>query len=380
MYSDASQYWKVDLIDKLSTLSARIEKISGQIETEEATKNAFIMPFIQALGYDIFDPTEVVPEYTADVGTKKNEKVDYAILQDGKPIILFECKWWGASLSETHRNQLFRYFAVTPVRIAILTNGIHYWFFSDLDEANKMDGRPFLELDLSEVNEGQIAELKKLSKDSFNIQRLLDTASNLKYTKAIKRILEEQLESPSEDFVRFFANQVSPGRRMTQAVKDEVEILTKKAFRSFLNDKINERLKSALTPDSSSNVPALSSEDEEEISNPEEIVTTEEELEGYHIVKSILRSTIYLSRVAGRDVKHYYSVLLDDNNRKPICRLRFNAASKKYLGIFDENKNEEKILLNSLDDIYSHADKLKRTALFYDQKPSTPSEEEQTIS
>ncbi len=79
----------MDFIDRIRDLSTRIPKQLEHIQTEEATKNALIMPFISALGYNVFDPTEVVPEFTADVGIKKGEKVDYAIHLDGKPIMLF---------------------------------------------------------------------------------------------------------------------------------------------------------------------------------------------------------------------------------------------------------------------------------------------------
>ncbi len=138
----------MDLIDRLRDLASRLEKIVAQLQTEEATKNALVMPFINALGYNVFDPLEVVPEFTADVGTKKGEKVDYAIMQDGKPIILMEVKAANCNLDNAHCSQLYRYFSVTDARFSVLTNGIHYRFFSDLESPNKMDARPFLEVDM----------------------------------------------------------------------------------------------------------------------------------------------------------------------------------------------------------------------------------------
>jgi predicted type IV restriction endonuclease len=97
------------------------------------------MPFISALGYDVFDPVEVIPEFTADVGIKKGEKVDYAIKQDGKIIMLFECKCCNGSLDDCHASQLYRYFSVTEARIAVLTDGIIYRFYTDIEQPNKMD-------------------------------------------------------------------------------------------------------------------------------------------------------------------------------------------------------------------------------------------------
>lgn len=133
----------------LASLAKKIERNSKIIETEEATKNAFVMPFLNnVLGYDVFDPSEVIPEFTADTGTKKGEKVDYAIIKDGEVQVLIECKKLGEPLSLKHASQLYRYFSVTNARIAILTNGVIYQFFTDLDAPNKMDEKPFLELDL----------------------------------------------------------------------------------------------------------------------------------------------------------------------------------------------------------------------------------------
>ena len=115
----------MDFIEQLHALSAKVQKQKDTIQTEEATKNAFILPFISALGYDVFDPCEVVPEFTADVGIKKGEKADYAIFHDGKVIVLLECKKCGTDLSSCHASQLYRYFSVTEARIAILCDGIH---------------------------------------------------------------------------------------------------------------------------------------------------------------------------------------------------------------------------------------------------------------
>ena len=159
----------MDFIDELQDLAAKIQRERDQIETEEATKTAFVMPFIKLLGYDVFNPREVVPEYTADVGIKKGEKVDYAILHDGKSAILFECKKCDENLDNTHLNQLFRYFSATEARIGVLTNGIVYRFFSDLEKTNQMDPTPFLEFNLLDMQEPLIGELKKLTKPGFNV-------------------------------------------------------------------------------------------------------------------------------------------------------------------------------------------------------------------
>ena len=110
--------------ERLASLAAKIRQQKDAIQTEEATKNAFVMPFIQTvLGYDVFNPLEVIPEFISDVGTKKGEKVDYAIIKDGQIQILIEAKKIGEPLNINHASQLFRYFHVTTARISILTNG-----------------------------------------------------------------------------------------------------------------------------------------------------------------------------------------------------------------------------------------------------------------
>lgn len=219
----------MDLIDRLTELSKTASRVIDQLETEEATKNALIMPLINALGYNVFDPTEVVPEYTADVGTKKGEKVDYAIMREGAPIILFECKTAGADLDKEHASQLYRYFSVTDARFGILTNGVNYRVFSDLESPNKMDSRPFLEFSILDINDDVAEQLKKFAKATFDLEDILSTASDLKYTKGIKRALMEEWTNPSEELVKLFASRVYQGR-MTQTAKNSSRLSRKGLF------------------------------------------------------------------------------------------------------------------------------------------------------
>jgi len=356
----------MDLIDRVKEIASRIPKQIEHIQTEEATKNAFIMPFISSLGYDVFNPMEVIPEFTADIGTKKGEKVDYAIKKDDEIIILIECKWSGADLHKDHASQLYRYFSATEARFAILTNGIDYEFYSDIDEPNKMDTKPFFQFNVLQFQDHQINELKKFTKSAFSLEDILTTASTLKYAGAIKKILEEELKNPSESFVRFFASQVYDGR-LTQQVIEQFTTIVKEARSQFVTERINERLKSAL----SANESESSIEQEEEIEHKEEgstskygIETTQEEIDGYNVVKAILREVVDVKRVTMRDTKSYCGILLDDNNRKPICRLHFNY-SQKYLGVI-AGKNEERIEIESVDDIFKYADRVKAAISEYE--------------
>ncbi|MCE2404843.1 MAG: type I restriction enzyme HsdR N-terminal domain-containing protein [Dehalococcoidia bacterium] len=367
----------MDFIDRIRELGSRIGDRLQHIQTEEATKIAFVQPFIRALGYDVNDPTEVVPELAADIEERKGEKVDYAILKDGTPIILIECKWSGIDLDKVDAGQLRRYFSVTESRLAILTNGVVYRFYSDLEKPNIMDSKPFLELDLLDIKEPLVDELKKLTKETFDIEDILSTASELKYTREIKRILAEQMTDPSDDFVRLFASQVYSGR-MTQAARQQFTEMTKRAFHQLISDRISERLKSALAGETATQTEEESGRRSQTLSEEGSqdtdggIVTTEDEVEGYYIVKSIVREVVLAERIAMRDRVHYCSILLDDSRFKTICRLRFNR-SQKYLGIFDQERKEERIPIDGLDEIYQYSDQLRATVRLLENPPA-PSE------
>lgn len=343
--------------NKLKGLADRVANLKVNIQTEEATKNAFIMPFIQILGYDVFNPTEVIPEFTADIGIKKGEKVDYAILQDGNPIILIECKHWRENL-DIHSSQLHRYFNVTKARFGLLTNGLKYRFYTDLEQKNIMDSESFLEFDIENIKENAALELKKFQKESFDIDKIIDSASGLKYSTAIREILIQELTEPSEEFVRFFTKQIYSGKVITKKVLEQFTEIVKKATNQAFKDIVNDRLKSALNKEEERTV-------EEEPIEESKVVTTEEEVEAYHIIRSIVRTKVDVNRIIARDTQSYYGILLDDNNRKPICRLHLNG-NKKYIGLFDQNKKEDRILLNNLDEIYLYTDRLLATVLMYD--------------
>lgn len=367
----------MEIVEKLNALNLKLQNIQATIQTEEATKNALIMPFIQnVLGYDVFDPLEVVPEFTCDVGTKKGEKIDYAILKNGEVQILMECKKLGDPLSINHASQLFRYFHVTTARISILTNGRYYKFFTDLDAKNKMDEKPFLELDLLDLDEHVVPELAKLTKSSFDLESIINSAEELKYISQIKKLLASEFHSPTDALVRLICGRVYDGI-ITQKVRDQFTMLTRKALVQYLNDQINDRLKSALhgtvsslpstlTSISTEAHPPTLAPTQEILGDAEEniINTTVEELEGFHIVRAIVRKVIDVKRVNYRDTQSYFGVLVDDNNRRPICRLHFNRT-QKYIGLFDENKVEKRHPIDSLDDLYQFTTELRNTARLY---------------
>lgn len=349
----------MDITIQLKSLAEKIDQLKSKIETEESTKHAFVLPFIHVLGYDAFNPLEVVPEFTADLGLKKGEKVDYAIFQNGEPIIIVECKSWKENLT-VHNSQLFRYFHVTKTRFAILTNGIEYQVFTDLDDPNKMDQKPFLEFNIVNLKENAINEIAKFHKINFNIDHIVNNASSLKYIKEIKKQINAELESPSNEFTKLFANKVYAGR-LTEKVMDEFKDLVQKSVGQYINEKINDRLKAALTKEAITQKEIQIEFSEEE----NKIITSEEELEGYRIIVAILRRKLPTNRIVYRDTQSYFGILLDDNNRKPLCRLHLNGG-KKYISLFNDNKKELKVSISSVDDIYQFEKELLDTITLYE--------------
>ncbi|MFC3279098.1 type I restriction endonuclease [Xanthomonas fragariae] len=362
----------MDFIDQLRALARDISTNRALIQMEEATKNAMVMPLIQILGYNVFDPLEVTPEIVADVGTKKGEKVDYAILRDGKPIILFECKRAGAELSINHASQLFRYFHVTAARFGVPTNGLVYRFFTDLEQPNKMDEKPFFEFNILDFKDRDVEELKKFAKAAFDLDTILTTANELKYTRAIQTRLAEWMHHPNEEFVKLVSADLVGNRRFTPAIRDKFTSITRRAFDQLISERINERLKGAMAPEAISigeHPVTVVADQPATTTSPliadSLIVTTPEEIEGFHIIRAIVREVIPGKRVFMRDAQTYCAILLDDNNRKPICRLRFNNLQKLRLGIFNQDKEEEQLDISSIDDIYSFADRIKATVNAY---------------
>lgn len=355
----------MELEDKINQVADKIRKLKDTIQTEEATKTAFIMPFISdVLGYDVFDPSEVVPEFTADVGTKKHEKVDYALVLDGTVQILIECKQIGSPLTLNNASQLFRYYACTEARIGILTNGQVWNFYMDVDAPNKMDSKPFLVLDLLDVDKTLLPKLEKLTKPSFDLGSIASSAEEMKYVSALKREMSAEFAEPSDDFVKLFSRRVYD-KPIRQSALDKFRPLVEKALKRYLADQVNNRLATALGADGEK--PDAENGDEaaeEQAADVDEtgddgIVTTDEEIAAYRIVKAIACSEVAPDRVTMRDAKSYCAVFLDDNNRKPVLRLYFNSSQKK-IAVFEDGSILSKEPIESLDDIYRFSDAIRK--------------------
>ena len=341
----------MELEEKLYSLSERIKQLKENIKTEEATKQSLIMPFFQALGYDVFNPLEFVPEFTADVGIKKGEKVDYAILKDDEPMILIEAKLCSDDLSK-HDSQLFRYFGTTNARFAILTNGIIYKFFSDLDQPNVMDKKPFYILDMENLSEQSISYIEKFIKENLDVDNILNTASDLKYLNLTKIAFKELMDNPSDDFIRLLLNMGIYDGVKNQKVIDKFKPLAKRAINQLINEKLSSKFKETLKNDDNDKEEPVEDQKEES-----KIVTTIDELNSFAIVKSILRKEIEPQRITYKDTESYFGILVDGNIRKWVIRINLNSRNKHII-IPDENKKGIRYDINTIDDIYKYENEL----------------------
>lgn len=360
--------------EQLSAIIKHIQAFHQDILTEEGAKTAFILPFIHfVLGYDIFNPLTVMPEYNSDFGTKKGEKVDYAILMNGTPVILIECKHAGDKLNIENTSQLYRYFSVSPAKIAILTNGIQYQFYSDTEEVNKMDMKPFLEFNMLTIdvnNQALLDQIKRFSKSHFTLDEAGRMAIEMKYGEGIKQYLFAQIQEPTDDFVATLLGAVYPGRRTAKTL-EQYRPTVKKAFGHFIEERVRQVVRAmniaahnAQQSEDSGNLVVGSSSDS---GTGKEIITTAEELEGFYIVKSLLISILAPERIVYKDTLSYFAIILDANVRKTVCRLYFNNSEKKYIGVFEQS-GEKKYELQSLNDIYRFSEQISSMARLHDQK------------
>ena len=336
----------MDFLDQIKQFAKRVETLKDSIQTEEATKTSIILPFFSMLGYDVFNPLEFVPEFVADVGIKKGERVDYAIIKDNEPMVLIEVKATNKNL-ERHDSQLFRYFGTTKAKFAILTNGIIYRFYTDIDERNKMDKEPFLEFNILKIKDGHIQELKKFKKDLFDINTLLDTAGLLKYEKQFKSLFAQQLQEPTDDFVKIFISSVYSGQK-NQSVLDRFRPILKKSLNDYINETLNEKIMLALE---NSDIPKEESTDDTAYTKS---AVSDDELEAFFIVKTILRDSVDMEDLYYKKTESYFAVLYQNNVRKWICRFVFSDA-QKTLFLPQENKRQtDKYIIQNITDIMDY--------------------------
>lgn len=332
-----------DINEKLKNIRTRIDALDEPLATEEATKTALVMPFISALGYDVFDPNEVVPEFTADVGTKKGEKVDYAILKDREVILLMECKQQSVPLGKVQCSQLYRYFSVTNARLAILTNGVQYQFFTDLDEPNKMDPSPFMTLDMNTLRPDVVKEVSRLTKNNFQLEEVLACAEEMKNIREIKEAFGALVDDPDSDFVRLFFSRLRPsGSRFTQNQASLWKLLVKRACSEVIRERVTARLESAIQATAG------------DVPSPQEPEDNEDELSAFTIIKAMLAKNVEPRRLSmSSSVDGKLVVYVDEDPTKDICRISL-APSGRTLE-YNDGAEWQSRDLDTIEDLYKHS-------------------------
>ena len=339
----------MDLATKLVELERRTAQHRELLLTEEAAKTALVLPFFQALGYDVFNPSEVIPEFIADVPGKKGDKVDYALCADGRLNILVECKPSTVDLEVRHAEQLFRYFSATEARVAMLTNGVVYKFYSDTEKPNIMDAKPFFVFSLDAIRRSDPATLERFTRGQFDIAAIIAEAGRLKLESLVRVEIEREFAQPSDDWVRLIAKRVSPAQ-LTATMREQYGQLIATAIAQLIRERVNDRLTSALHVAN----PEPLSIDEGATDDPaagDGVITTDDEIGGFRIVQAIAARHVDPNRVVIRDSKSYCAILLDDNNRKTLARLHFNSPTTRYVGTF-VGKTETRQAVSALTDLY----------------------------
>lgn len=347
--------------EKLEEHVKIVKKYQKEEFKEEQTKMYLIAPFLNLLGYNVFNPDDVVAEFIADIGEKKGEKVDYALKLNGEIEILIEAKPIIDDLSN-HDVQLQRYFNVTKAKVGILTNGIVYKFFTDLEEKNIMDKKPFLVVDFLDLTEDKIKEIRKFAKNNYDPEKILNDAEILKYSNGIKNYLNRQLENPDDEFVKIIAKEIYDGRLVQNKIS-EFKTIFKDTFKTFINDYARKKFERVLENSAKETTEITEIIEEETENDNNEIITTEAEMESYFIIKSILGKYTDLDNITFKDTRSYFGVLFQNNTRKWICRM-FIGEEKTNISFPTEERRgggaikEEKIKLESLKDLYKYEDRL----------------------
>lgn len=340
--------------EEVADLAKRAISAQAIAQTEEATKNAIVMPFLRVLGFDVFDPSQVIPEFVADVGLKKGEKIDYAVKIGDRIEYLVEAKSVSVSLRDAQYSQLFRYFHTCDANIGILTNGLQIWFFTDLEAPNKMDATPFFKFDLLAYDDNDLKELEKFHKANFSIENIKAAASTLKYLRGAIAFIEKQWAEPDEAFVRMVAKDFYEGQLRTPVI-ESLKPIVRRAFSDLFRQRAKHKIDVAFDGGGEEAIPAV---------DENKIETTAEEMQAFMIVRAISAEVASVSRITLRDAQSYCAILFDDNNRKPIIRLHFNGKSK-FVTVFGEGKEAIRHDIAGVEDIYRLSSQLRDVVRFY---------------
>ncbi|KAM3099373.1 type I restriction endonuclease [Phormidesmis sp. 146-35] len=336
--------------DDIAKVAEQVQKRAGAVSGEEGTKMGLIVPFFSTLGYDVFDPTEVIPEYIADFAIKKSgqfEKVDYAISISGAIVMLVEAKARDKK-PEAHDGQLKRYFnGLRSAKVAIVTNGIEYLFFTDLRHENMMDEEPFFIFNILSHDQKQIENLKFFHRDNFDALVIKRQAEEMVYLSGMTQLVDSLLRSPSDEFIRFLVSQLgSIGSRyaiegkITSRVIEKFRLIVKKSVQGSLVDLMTQSINKEIGQSSEISSPTQLIEEVEE--SQDESEQDLEDIEAFEKIKSIAaQSKTHTLEVKYKDVVSYFGVNV---GKTTWWFLRFYLSPKKKSFVTRLPVNEVKAL------------------------------------
>lgn len=331
----------MNLESDLTEIRKIIQEHKDTLKSEEATKSALVMPFLRALGYDVTNPNHVTPELIADVGMKKGEKVDYGLGPRGSEAIIVECKRCDVHLSsanlEKYKSQIYRYFVTKPsVKFAVITNGIEYVFYSDIDNVHVMDNEPFYRVNLSFIPSSKDIEiLNMFGRENFDLEILIEKSGDLLKRSRVKSVILQQTSTPNDEFCDYVAAKIHNGR-YTSKISEYYRPLVREVVSEIMDDRIQ-----AIRED-------VVRENNQKDDDVKQVV-----IDGYNIIRAISSFYVDPDRICIRENQSYCAILLDDNSRKTIARLHFNNPAKLNFG-FITDKEETKVQIDSVRSIFHY--------------------------
>lgn len=326
----------MELQNRLLDLSSKVESVKDLVTTEEATKNAFVLPMLLALGYDVYNPAEVIPEMDCDIANK-GDKVDYAINIDGKPTFILECKQCSKNL-DTFMFQLSKYYVASRARIAILTNGIQYRFYSDFDRTNLMDPKPFFIFDLGHYTDEDVELLGKFSKSAYIENEVLYFFKNRLIVNKVKSFIEEQVANPQSSLVDYVSYCIGDNVSADQ-LKEAIQIYLKSYIESG-------------TEISDTNI----TEEEQQT-----LILKGEEYKVYLAVKDILSEYVDEDEIKYTAFKSYFTVNKWGSVWRWIVRFKRNSKGMSICFPLDDYARNEWVKIESVDDLYNMKERIKNS-------------------
>lgn len=330
---------EMTLADALNDIRARIEKFGDDLDNEEITKDVLIRPMIQALGYDSSDPTQIKAEFSVTLPKGGRGRADYVIFHNGQPAIVMECKALGVPLDQKIQQQMLQYARALGVFAGIVTDGDTYLCFANVDDEVTIDSRYYYDLTLSDPQDDDEQALVPLTKARFFRKQLHEQVAALMSVLDQEDLFNKVLNDPAlfEEILRLGGIEDATARnRESVALADSLQQIVLRAVENVAKGDVES--------------PA--------------VVTTDDEFDAYLLCKGMLHGVIDPDRVHFRDSKTYASVLIDDNNRKPVCRFHFNGRLK-HVGTFDADKQETRHAIEDIDDLLKFARAIRSTARRY---------------